>query len=195
MCPTISVIMAVYNSEAFLAEAVASLQRQTVCDWELIAVDDGSQDGSAALIQKMAAADPRIRLLRMPQNSGAGAADYAIQQARGAFIAILDADDVCEPERLEKRLYIDGPPGLYRRGDSNCADRRRRETDRNKNVSDRSRRALQNDVHRNPHPTPNADGRTSPGFRRASTGLKASPLRRFPALFQTGVLRKNRQLA
>jgi glycosyltransferase involved in cell wall biosynthesis len=105
MCPIVSVIMAVYNSEAFLAEAVASLQLQTVRDWELIAVDDGSQDGSAELIQKMGAADPRIRLLRMPQNSGAGAArDYAIRQARSSFIAILDADDVCEPVRLEKQL-------------------------------------------------------------------------------------------
>lgn len=103
--PLISVIMAVYNSKAFLAEAVASLQRQTVRDWELIAVDDGSQDGSPELIQNMAKADPRIRLLRMPQNSGAGAArDFAIQQARGAFIAMFDADDVCEPERFEKQL-------------------------------------------------------------------------------------------
>ncbi len=105
MKPLISVIMAVYNSSAFLAEAVASVRAQTVPDWELIAVDDGSRDGSPELIQKMAAADPRIRLLRMPQNSGAGAArDFAIRQARGTFIAIFDADDVCEPARFEKQL-------------------------------------------------------------------------------------------
>lgn len=103
--PLISVIMAVYNSKAFLGEAVASVLSQTVPDWELIAVDDGSQDGSSELIQKLTEADPRIRLLRMPQNSGAGAArDFAIRQARGAFIAIFDADDICEPERFAKQI-------------------------------------------------------------------------------------------
>lgn len=105
MRPAVSVIMAAYNSAPFLAEAVASVQYQTVEDWELLAVDDGSQDGSPDLIQEMAKNDPRIRLLRMPQNSGAGAArDFAIRQARGAFIAISDADDVCEPMRFEKQI-------------------------------------------------------------------------------------------
>lgn len=103
--PLISVIMAIYNNAAFLEEAVASVQAQTVTDWELIAVDDGSTDGGFQILQKLAAADPRIRVFKMPQNSGAGAVrDFAIRQARGKFIAIADADDVCEPERFEKQL-------------------------------------------------------------------------------------------
>jgi len=97
--------MAVYNSVAFLEEAVRSVQAQTLEAWELIVVDDGSTDGSFQTLEEMSAADSRIQLSRMPQNSGAGAArDYAIQQARGSFIAIFDADDVCEPERFERQV-------------------------------------------------------------------------------------------
>jgi len=103
--PRISVIMAVYNSAAFLDEAVASLQRQTLEEWELIAVDDVSTDSSFQCLEKWAAADPRIRVFQMPENGGAGAVrDFAIQQAQGEFIAIFDADDVCEPERFEKQI-------------------------------------------------------------------------------------------
>jgi glycosyltransferase involved in cell wall biosynthesis len=103
--PLISVIMATYNSSAFLAEAVASLQRQTMHDWELIAVDDASQDESPAMIQAMSKTDPRIGLLRMPKNSGAGAArDFAIKHAQGTYIAVFDADDVCMPDRFEKQV-------------------------------------------------------------------------------------------
>lgn len=103
--PLISVIMAVYNNAAFLEEAVASVQAQTVTDWELIAVDDGSTDASLRILEDLAADDPRIRVLKMPRNSGAGAVrDYAIGMARGTFIAIADADDICEPERFEKQI-------------------------------------------------------------------------------------------
>lgn len=103
--PLISVIMAVYNSEAFLEEAIASVQVQTVSDWELIAVDDCSSDGSFQRLEKLAVAEPRIRVFRMVKNGGAGAVrDFAIQQARGEYVAIFDADDVCEPERFAKQL-------------------------------------------------------------------------------------------
>lgn len=103
--PIISVIMAVYNSEAFLDEAIASLQRQTVESWELIAVDDVSTDSSFQCLEKWAAEESRIRVFQMPENGGAGAVrDFAIQQATGEFIAIFDADDVCEPERFEKQI-------------------------------------------------------------------------------------------
>lgn len=114
MKPLISVIMAIYNSESFLEEAVSSVRSQTIPDWELIAVDDGSADGSVRCLERLAAADQRIRLLRMPQNSGAGAArDFAIRQACGAFIAIFDADDVCEPARFEKQIaFLNARPDV-----------------------------------------------------------------------------------
>ena len=114
MSLSVSVIMAIYNSESFLEEAVSSVRSQTVQDWELIAVDDGSTDGSVRCLERLAASDSRIRLLRMPQNSGAGAArDFAIRQARGAFIAIFDADDVCEPARFEKQIaFLNARPDV-----------------------------------------------------------------------------------
>lgn len=103
--PLISVIMAVYNSEAYLAEAVASLQAQTVENWELIAVDDCSADGSFQALEKLAAADSRIRIFKMEKNGGAGKVrDFALTQASGEFIAVFDADDVCEPDRFEKQI-------------------------------------------------------------------------------------------
>lgn len=112
MNPQISVIMAVYNSEAFLAEAVASLQAQTINDWELIAVDDCSTDSSFQCLEKLAASDPRIRIFKMQQNSGAGAVrDFAVEHAHGEFIAIFDADDVCESDRFEKQIeFLRGHP-------------------------------------------------------------------------------------
>jgi glycosyltransferase involved in cell wall biosynthesis len=112
--PLISVIMAVYNSEDFLEEAVASLQTQTEPDWELIAVDDCSTDGSFQTLEKLSAADPRIRVFQMPQNGGAGEVrDFAIQHVCGEFIAVFDADDVCEPDRFEKQLaFLRGNPDV-----------------------------------------------------------------------------------
>jgi len=103
--PQVSIIMSIYNSAAFLEEAVRSVQNQTLADWELIAMDDGSTDESFQGLEKWAAADSRIRLFKMPQNSGAGAArDAAIRKARGKYIAIFDADDVCEPDRFEQQV-------------------------------------------------------------------------------------------
>lgn len=118
MSPTVSIIMSVYNSEAFLEEAVQSVQSQTLEDWELIAMDDGSSDSSFQCLEKMAAEDSRIRLFKMPQNSGAGAArDAAIRQARSRLIAVFDADDICEPERFEKQMtFLEAHPDVVAAG-------------------------------------------------------------------------------
>ncbi len=116
--PQISVIMSVYNSIEFLEEAVKSVQTQTLEDWELIVMDDGSTDESFQCLEKLAADDPRIRLFKMPQNSGAGAArDAAIARTRSSFIAIFDADDVCEPDRFEKQLaFLQAHPDIVGAG-------------------------------------------------------------------------------
>lgn len=114
MSISVSVIMALYNNAGYLAEAVDSVRRQTFGDWELIIMDDGSDDGSMELAEKMAQEDPRIRVLRMARNSGAGAArDQAIRHARGKYIAVFDADDVCEPGRLEEQVaFLERNPGI-----------------------------------------------------------------------------------
>lgn len=103
--PKVTVLIAVLNGSKTIAHAIASAQRQTEKDIEIIAVDDGSADDTAKIVQDIAATDPRIRLLRMGKNQGAAAASNAgMAEAQGEWIAILDCDDWWEPERLEVLL-------------------------------------------------------------------------------------------
>jgi glycosyltransferase involved in cell wall biosynthesis len=104
---TVSVVVPFRNAQRFLTEAVASVQRQTRSDWELLLVDDGSTDAGGELAVAAARADPRIRALHRPQGAGPSAAaarNLGIGAARGEFVAFLDADDVFEPGNLESRL-------------------------------------------------------------------------------------------
>jgi glycosyltransferase involved in cell wall biosynthesis len=99
--PLVSVITPVYNAARWLPETIASVQAQTLTDWELILVDDGSTDESVAIAEKAAKEDSRIRSLRMPANGGPGAArNMALDAAQGRFIAFIDADDLWLPEKL-----------------------------------------------------------------------------------------------
>jgi glycosyltransferase involved in cell wall biosynthesis len=103
--PAVSVVTPVWNAEGTLGEAVASLRAQTRGDWEMLLVDDGSTDGSRALAERLAAGEPRIRLLGWPDNRGAAAARNAgIRAARGRFIAFLDADDLWWPQKLAVQI-------------------------------------------------------------------------------------------
>jgi succinoglycan biosynthesis protein ExoO len=103
--PAVSIVMANYNGARHLAEAIASAQRQTLAHWELILVDDASTDDSVAIAEGLAAADPRIRVLVQPRNLGPAAArNRALDAARGAWIAVVDSDDVMLPRRLERLL-------------------------------------------------------------------------------------------
>lgn len=100
--PTVSVITPVYNAAPWLAEMLDSVRSQTLADWEHLLVDDGSTDGSDQIIEVAAKADPRIRLLRLPQNGGpANARNQGIEEARGRYIALLDADDFWLEQKLE----------------------------------------------------------------------------------------------
>ncbi len=101
----VSVIMPAHNAASVLERAVASVQAQTFADWELLIVDDASGDGTLALAQRMAVADPRIRVFEHPKQKGAGAArNTALSNARGRYIAFLDADDAWLPEKLDRQL-------------------------------------------------------------------------------------------
>lgn len=103
--PHISVVMPVYNREMFVAEAIESILAQTYTDFEFIIVDDGSDDGSAAIIREYQSRDDRIRFLALEQNSGTAAAkNHGIGAARGQYIAGMDSDDVSLPQRLEKQV-------------------------------------------------------------------------------------------
>jgi glycosyltransferase involved in cell wall biosynthesis len=101
--PLVSVIVAAHDAEEFLQAAVRSVLRQTVTDLELLIVDDGSTDGTADLLRRID--DPRLVVLRNEEARGlAGSLNAALDQARGRYVARLDADDVALPRRLERQL-------------------------------------------------------------------------------------------
>ena len=96
--PQVSVLTAAYNREQYIDQAIESLLGQTYQDWELIAVDDGSTNGTAFRLQAWAQKDPRIRLYRNEKNRGIGATrKAALDLARGVYAAVLDSDDVALP--------------------------------------------------------------------------------------------------
>ena len=99
--PTVTVIIPVYNSGSTLSRAAASALDQTLRAVELLIVDDGSTDDSLAIAEAIAATDPRVRVVPLPENAGkASAMNHAATVARGAWIAVLDADDRYLPTRL-----------------------------------------------------------------------------------------------
>jgi glycosyltransferase involved in cell wall biosynthesis len=110
--PAVSVIVANYNGAAYLTDAIASVQRQTLHNIEIIVADDGSTDDSVALVRRLMDADARIRLLQDRQNRGPGAArNRALAVAEGEWIAVMDSDDLMHPERLSRLVEAAGSDG------------------------------------------------------------------------------------
>ncbi|MEW6236061.1 MAG: glycosyltransferase family 2 protein [Candidatus Omnitrophota bacterium] len=98
--PKVSVVLPAYNRERTILRALNSVLSQTFADFEILAVDDGSADGTIKAIQSCA--DPRIRCLRHEKNRGAAAArNTGIKAARGEYVAFLDSDDEWLPQKLE----------------------------------------------------------------------------------------------
>lgn len=110
--PRVSVLLPFYNSRETLPRAVASLRAQTLRNFEVVAVDDGSTDGSSAWLRQ--ARLPNLRLIRHSRNLGLPAAlNRAIDVARGAYLARMDADDECHPERLARQAeFLDDHPDV-----------------------------------------------------------------------------------
>jgi glycosyltransferase involved in cell wall biosynthesis len=109
--PTVSVVMPVYNTEAYLGDALDSILAQTFTDWELICVDDGSNDGSLDVLRRYERADPRIRVISRPNTGGARARNDGIALARGRYIAAMDSDDIALAERLRRQVdYMESHP-------------------------------------------------------------------------------------
>jgi glycosyltransferase involved in cell wall biosynthesis len=106
MTPRVSVLMTIYNPGPYLAPAIESLLAQTSRDFELIAVEDGSCDGTLDVARRYAG-DPRVRLIECPQHIGrVPALNLALKEARAEYAAILDADDIAHPERLEREAAL-----------------------------------------------------------------------------------------
>jgi Glycosyl transferase family 2 len=101
--PGVSVVMAVYNGERFLREAVDSVLGQTFEDLELIVIDDGSTDGSSEILSSYAAADARVLVHRQANAGTAAALNRGLHLARAPFVARLDADDLALPDRFERQ--------------------------------------------------------------------------------------------
>lgn len=102
----VSVIIPNYNSERYIADTLQSVLAQTHTDWELLIVDDCSNDGSVAIIERFQAEDTRIRLIRLNTPSGGPARprNIGLDAARGDYVAFLDSDDVWHPQKLEIQL-------------------------------------------------------------------------------------------
>lgn len=110
--PRLSVVMAVYNGEAHLREAMDSVLAQTMGDFEFLIVDDTSSDATPDILAEYAARDARVKILSNEENLGPyPSANRALEVARAPVIARIDGDDVCEPERFERQLaFLDAHP-------------------------------------------------------------------------------------
>lgn len=110
--PRVTVLMAVHNGERFLREALGSILGQTLADFELLVVDDGSTDETPALLASLT--DPRIHVVSLEENRGlAVALNRGLDEARGRYVARMDADDVAHPARLEKQVqFLDANPAI-----------------------------------------------------------------------------------
>ena len=104
MTPQISVLIPVYNAEKYLPQCLQSLAEQTYTDFEIIAVEDGSTDGSPEVLQSFAVRDKRLRIVRQKNAGVASARNRLLKEARGKYLAFVDADDWVKPNYLEK-LY------------------------------------------------------------------------------------------
>jgi glycosyltransferase involved in cell wall biosynthesis len=112
--PRVSVVMPCHNGLPFLIDAVDSITSQTFEDFELIIVDDASKDGSSEWLETRARQDPRIKVLRADKNQGcAKSLNAGARAAAGEWIARMDADDICLPDRLERQLrFVDANPDV-----------------------------------------------------------------------------------
>ena len=103
----ISIIMAAYNAEKTIEQAINSVLSQTYTNFELLVVNDCSKDGTVELVKKIAAKDGRVRLISNVKNSGVSyTRKHGLEEAKGSWIAILDSDDAWVPEKLEKQIDL-----------------------------------------------------------------------------------------
>ena len=106
MNPIVSVILPVYNREAFVARAIESVMGQTYPHWELLVVDDGSQDGTRAIVESYGS---RLKIISTNRKGAYGARNAGLAQARGDFVAFIDSDDCWLPAHLDVQLPLFTP--------------------------------------------------------------------------------------
>jgi glycosyltransferase involved in cell wall biosynthesis len=111
VAPKVSVIIPMYNVAPYVAETLASVMAQTLQDFEILAVNDGSTDDTVAVAQRLK--DQRLKILNKPNGGAASARNYALKAATGDYVAFLDGDDLWLPEKLALQVgYLDQHPGV-----------------------------------------------------------------------------------
>lgn len=109
--PRVSVLLPVFDAVEFLPACIESLRRQRFREFEVVAVDDGSSDGSSDLLDEWARADQRVRVLHREHEGLVAALNAGFAACRAALVARLDADDVAHPRRLERQIsYLEQHP-------------------------------------------------------------------------------------
>jgi glycosyltransferase involved in cell wall biosynthesis len=107
----VSVVIPAYNSIAYLPETVESVLKQTFTDFEVLIIDDGSSDQTVEWASQIT--DPRVKLMKQKNQGSSGARNTGIAHAQGEYVALLDADDIWEPTKLEKQvLRLEGNPAV-----------------------------------------------------------------------------------
>lgn len=106
--PRVSVIMPAYNSGPYIDAAISSVREQTFEDWELIVVDDCSTDDTRERVRAHIDVDARVSIIELPANMGApaGPRNRGVARARGAYVALLDADDIWHRQKLETQMAV-----------------------------------------------------------------------------------------
>lgn len=102
--PKISIVVPIYNAEQYLEHCIGSVLQQTVTDWELLLVNDGSKDSSADICETFASQDSRIKYWAQPNGGATAARRTGVEHAQGEYIFFLDADDTIPPDALESLL-------------------------------------------------------------------------------------------
>jgi glycosyltransferase involved in cell wall biosynthesis len=109
--PKVSVVIPLYQTERFIAGAIRSVQAQSFSDFEILVVDDGSTDDGPAIAERMG--EPRLRVVRQENRGLAGARNSGVREAKGDYVAFLDADDLWTPDKLARHVaQLDGDPEI-----------------------------------------------------------------------------------
>jgi glycosyltransferase involved in cell wall biosynthesis len=122
--PRVSVLMPVFNTARYLQDALDSIGNQTVDDFELVVIDDGSADGSTKILESFAAREKRMRLVTRENRGLIATRNELLEEARGEFVAWMDSDDISSPDRLASQLrgFADDPALVCLGSAAQCID-------------------------------------------------------------------------